>query len=121
MATASGITDPDQQLSVQIDGLGEVVDAVILNNSPCCVVAGKLCMEKGFGFEWKPNEQPKLVMPDGSFQILRVDQYVPLLASLVVGRHRSRCRGEFYLCPGVNCPAHPVWTRRDYRAPDVCA
>ena len=25
------------------------------------------------------------------------------------------------LCPGVNCPAHPVWTRRDYRAPDVCA
>ena len=25
------------------------------------------------------------------------------------------------LCPGVNCPAHSVWTRRDYRAPDVCA
>ena len=25
------------------------------------------------------------------------------------------------LCTGVNCPAHPVWTLRDYRAPDVCA
>ena len=25
------------------------------------------------------------------------------------------------LCPGVNCEAHSVRTRRDYRAPDVCA
>ena len=26
-----------------------------------------------------------------------------------------------YLCPGVNCPAHLVRNRRDYRATDVCA
>ncbi len=25
------------------------------------------------------------------------------------------------LCPGVNCPAHRVRNRLDYRAPDVCA
>jgi hypothetical protein len=25
------------------------------------------------------------------------------------------------LCPGVNCEAHPVRNRLDYRAPDVCA
>ena len=25
------------------------------------------------------------------------------------------------LCPGVNCPAHWVRNRLDYRAPDVCA
>ena len=55
MATANGITTADEQLSVHVHGIDSTVDAVILNNSPCNVLSlGKLCMEKGFGFEWKP-------------------------------------------------------------------
>ena len=38
-------------------------------------------MEKGFGFEWKPGEPPKLLLPDGTVRVLMVDQYVPILAS----------------------------------------
>ena len=38
-------------------------------------------MERGFGFEWKSGEPPKLIMPDGSERTLLVDQDVPMLAS----------------------------------------
>ena len=52
MATANGITTAEEQLSVHVDGINSAVDAVILDNSPCNVLSlGKLCMEKGFGFE----------------------------------------------------------------------
>jgi hypothetical protein len=63
MATANGITTADEQLSVHVNGINSAVDAVILDNSPCNVLSlGKLCMEKGFGFEWKPGEPPKLLL-----------------------------------------------------------
>ena len=85
MATANGITVAEEQLSVRVDGLDAAVDAVILGNSPCNVLSlGKLCMERGFGFEWKSGEPPKLIMPDGSARTLLVDQYVPVLASAVL-------------------------------------
>ncbi len=46
MATANGITVADEQLAVQVDGLDAAVDAIILDNSPCNVLAlRKLCME----------------------------------------------------------------------------
>ena len=82
MATANGITTADEQLSVHINGIDSTVDAVILDNSPCNVLSlGKLCMEKGFGFEWKLGEFPKLWLPDGTVRVLMVDQHVPMLAS----------------------------------------
>ena len=82
MATANGITTADEQLSVHVNGINSAVDAVILDNSPCNVLSlGKLCMEKGFGFEWKPGEPPKLLLPNGTVRVLMVDQYVPVLAS----------------------------------------
>ena len=85
MATANGITTADEQVSVHVNGNNSAVDAVILDNSPCNVLSlGKLCMEKGFGFEWKPGEPPKLFLPDGTVRVLMVDQYVPVLASALV-------------------------------------
>ena len=85
MATANGITTADEQVSVHVNGINSAVDAVILDNSPCNVLSlGKLCMEKGFGFEWKPGEPPKLLLPDGTVRVLMVDQYVPVLASALV-------------------------------------
>ena len=85
MATANGVTVAEEKLSVRVDGLDTAVDAVILDNSPCNVLSlGKLCMERGFGFEWKSGEPPKLIMPDGSTRTLLVDQYVPVLASAVL-------------------------------------
>ena len=85
MATANGITTADEQLSVHVNGINSAVDAVILDNSPCNVLSlGKPCMEKGFGFEWKPGEPPTLLLPDGSVRVLMVDQYVPVLASALV-------------------------------------
>ena len=37
-------------------------------------------MERGFGFEWKAGEPPRLILPDGSVRILLLDQHVPVLA-----------------------------------------
>ncbi len=38
-------------------------------------------MERGLGLEWKALEPPRLIMPDGYYRTLLVDQYVPVLPS----------------------------------------
>ena len=89
MATVNGITVAEEQLSIRVDGLGEDVDAIILDNSPCNILSlGKLCMERGFGFDWKPGEPPRLIMPDGSVRVLLVEQYVPIIASAALPAKR---------------------------------
>ena len=59
--------------------------------------------------------------PDASASETSSSVAEPSLSTTAPPKTKGGFKTGSNLCPGVNCPAHSVLTRRDYRAPDVCA
>jgi hypothetical protein len=66
--------------------LKDLVEPLVLPDTPAVLSIGRRCMQMGYGFYWHPGQNPFLVTPDGNVIPLLVRKDIPYLA---VGSSRS--------------------------------
>ena len=64
---------------MHIPGIGSVDEVLVMPNCPSVLSLGKLCLDKGYSFEWKAGEAPTLTNQAGRTITLKIDRYVPVL------------------------------------------
>jgi len=80
LATANGLMKVNKQVPMQVGVLLTEVTPLLLPNTPPVLSLGKRCMEEGYGFYWRPGQQPILVTPAGKKISLEVNDNVPYLS-----------------------------------------
>ncbi len=80
MSTASGLTGSREVYQAFIPQLNTSQDVVVLEGCPNILSLGKMCMGKGYSFEWLPFTNPVLRLPGGRTHKLEVEDFVPVLA-----------------------------------------
>merc|ERR1711893_386296 len=56
----------------------------VMKNCPPALPVGRLVLEMGCTFEWKPGNYPSLILPDGRRVKLKVRRYVPIMDALLI-------------------------------------
>ena len=83
LRTANGVINVDETLPITTDATGNV-EVLLLENSPAVLSLGRLCMEHGFAFEWKPGMRPTLTTASGDVTQLEVDRFVPSISAVAL-------------------------------------
>ena len=79
--TANGECVISETVPVQIGPTAEDTEALLLDNTPDVMSIGYRCVEKGYGFHWKPySHKPFYYLPDGNVVTMFERGYVPYLA-----------------------------------------
>ena len=79
--TANGTTHASSEISAGIQALDISVTVNILAGSPPLLSVGRRCMHDGMSFVWPAGSDPYFILRTGQKVPLRVDGYVPYLAS----------------------------------------
>ena len=79
LQTANGIIMVNDCTRLHSDALGEDIEVIELQSTADVVSVGRLCMERGYTFEWLPYALPKLVRPDGYQIRMYLDHFVPMI------------------------------------------
>ena len=66
-------------ISYQCTTTGEVIDALVMKDSPPVLSIGRRCMQHGWGFSWELGEAPYVVLPCGKIITCIVDGNVPYI------------------------------------------
>ena len=77
--TANGVTGVDKAVNVKIGALNDVMDVMVMKESPNVLSLGKRVMNEGYTFEWKAGSLPVLTSPDGERFVLQLHHLVPVL------------------------------------------
>ena len=79
LKSANGPVCASQMISYQCTTTGEVIDALVMKDSPPVISIGRRCMLHGWGFYWEPGEAPYIILPCGKTITCIVEGYVPYL------------------------------------------
>ena len=79
LRTANGKTSTKDLARLKIDGLTELVEAYVLENTPSLLSLGKRCMEHGYRFSWDPYQIPRFFDPSGREIKLELINNIPYL------------------------------------------
>jgi len=76
LETANGLVNVDEQVTLQINGITEQIEAYLMEESPDVLSIGSRCELHGYGFHWEPySKKPYFVDPDGKrVTLVSVDQ-----------------------------------------------
>ena len=85
-ATAKGRITTETVAPMFCEELKDLVEPLVLPDTPAVLSIGRRCMQMGYGFYWHPGQNPFLVTPDGNVIPLLVRKDIPYLA---VGFSRS--------------------------------
>jgi hypothetical protein len=79
-ATANGKIATDVVAPMFCEELKDMMEPLVLPDTPAVLSIGRRCMQMGYGFYWHPGQNPFLVTPDGSVIPLLVRKDIPYLA-----------------------------------------
>jgi len=79
LCTANGRMKVDKKVTLQVGALNEVIEPLVLPNTPAVLSLGKRCMEGGCSFVWSAGHHPTITDPRGDVHTLEVRDYVPYL------------------------------------------
>ena len=79
LRTANGKTSTKGLARLKIDGLTELVEAYVLENTPSLLSLGKRCMEHGYRFSWDPYQIPRFFDPSGREITVELINNIPYL------------------------------------------
>ena len=81
LRTANGKTSTKGLARLKVDGITELIEAYVLENTPSLLSLGKRCMEHGYRFTWEPYQIPRLFDPKGrEIKLELIKQYSVLVA-----------------------------------------
>jgi len=66
--------------------LKDLIEPLVLPDTPAVLSIGRRCMRMGYGFHWPPGRNPYLVTPEGKVVPLLVRKDIPYM---LVGSSRS--------------------------------
>ena len=79
LRTANGKTSTKGLARLKVDGITELIEAYVLENTPSLLSLGKRCMEHGYCFTWEPFQIPRLFDPKGREIKLELINNIPYL------------------------------------------
>ena len=79
LRTANGKTSTNGLARLKVDGLVELIEASVLENTPSLLSLGKRCVEHGCRFSWDPFQIPRFFDPDGRESKLELINNIPYL------------------------------------------
>ena len=79
LRTANGKTSTKGLARLKVDGITELIEAYVLENTPSLLSLGKRCMEHGYRFSWEPYQIPRLFDPRGREIKLELINNIPYL------------------------------------------
>ena len=79
LRTANGKTSTKGLARLKVDGIAELIEAYVLENTPSLLSLGKRCMEDGYRFSWDPYQIPRLFDPKGREIKLELINNIPYL------------------------------------------
>ena len=77
LKSANGPVCAFEMISYQCLTTGEVIDALVMKDSPPVLSIGRRCMELGWSFYWEPYEPPYVILPSGKTITCTADGNVP--------------------------------------------
>ena len=77
--SANGPVCANQMISYQCQTTGEVIDALIMKDSPPVLSIGRRCMQDGWSFVWEAYDAPYVILPSGKIITCIVEGNVPYL------------------------------------------
>ena len=84
IATAGGLKQMKWQVSTHIPSLNLQVTCKAMTDCPPALSVGRLVLEQGCTFEWKPGGYPSLYLPCGRRVKLKVRRFVPILDAQLI-------------------------------------
>jgi hypothetical protein len=85
-ATANGRITTEIVAPMFCEELKDLVEPLVLPDTPAVLSIGRRCMRMGYGFYWHPGQNPSLVTPEGNVVSVLVKKDIPYMA---VGSSRS--------------------------------
>ena len=85
-ATANGCITTEIVAPMFCEELKDLVEPLVLPETPAVLSVGRRCMHMGYGFHWHPGQNPSLVTPEGKVISLLVKKDIPYMS---VGSLRS--------------------------------
>ena len=80
-ATANGKIKTDIVAPMFCEELRDMIEPLVLPDTPAVLSIGKRCMQMGYGFYWHPGRNPVMVTPDGNIVPVTVDKDIPYLVT----------------------------------------
>ena len=108
IATAGGIKEMKWQVSTHVSALNLQVTGKAMSDCPPALSVGRLVLEQGCTFEWKPGSYPSLYLPCGRRVKLKVRRFVPALDALLIATAMAGSGSEG--SEGGGDPTHEVTT-----------
>ena len=81
LMTANGEMTVDNEINIEVSGIGEVENALVMPECPSVLLLCRLCVEKGYTFHWAAGKSPTLTNSRGNTIALKVERFVPILAA----------------------------------------
>ena len=111
VTTANGMLPVTKMLSLCVPVLDEIVEPMVLEDTPPLLAVGKRCMYHGYSFMWKAGQKPYFIRPDGGRIDLEVRNNVPVLLSDGVAPWRNENIEGVWRCEqcDVQCNCADGW------------
>ena len=81
LMTANGVVSVTKDVKLPLCSIDSSTRALVMEDSPSVLSLGKMCVDAGYEFVWKPGKNPHLKTPNGETVHLEVSDYVPVLAA----------------------------------------
>ena len=80
LLTANGKKQVDKAVKMMCSAMHEVIDPLLLDDTPPVLSIGRRCEKYGYQFHWDAySNKPYLVKPNGDVIVLYTENYVPFL------------------------------------------
>jgi hypothetical protein len=83
-ATANGRITTEIVAPMFCEELKDLVEPLVLPDTPAVLSIGRRCMHMGYGFFWHPGRNPLLVTPGGDAIPLLVNKDIPVSTPKVI-------------------------------------